>query len=162
MALHPARGAGAQAAPDRLARGALPIVDQTQRSDSRDCAGSAGPSGPGPAPVDNLASPLQPLIREAAVARKLTLNFLKTEAAAGAILALAALSAVIVANSPWAADYFAFLSGEHTLQVGSLVLTESVSEWIKEGLMTIFFFVVGLEIKYEIVRGELSEPRKLV
>ncbi len=96
------------------------------------------------------------------MARKLTLNFLKTEAAAGAILALAALSAVIVANSPWAADYFAFLSGEHTLQVGSLVLTESVSEWIKEGLMTIFFFVVGLEIKYEIVRGELSEPRKLV
>jgi Na+/H+ antiporter NhaA len=47
------------------------------------------------------------------------------------------------------------------VQVGPLILEMSISEWIKEGLMAIFFLVVGLEIKYEILRGELSDPRKL-
>ena len=95
------------------------------------------------------------------MARNLTLDFLKTEAGSGTVLGLAALSALIVANSPWSAAYFGWLKGEHILQVGPLVLEMSISEWIKEGLMAIFFLVVGLEIKYEILRGELSDPRKL-
>src|SRR5690606_9318861 len=98
---------------------------------------------------------------EAAVARKLTLDFLKTEAGSGAVLGLAALAALIVANSPLSAAYFGWLKSEHVLQVGPLVLELSVSEWIKEGLMAIFFLVVGLEIKYEILKGELSDPKKL-
>jgi len=95
------------------------------------------------------------------VARKLTLDFLKTEAGSGAVLGLAALAALIVANSPLSAAYFGWLKSEHVLQVGPLVLELSVSEWIKEGLMAIFFLVVGLEIKFEILKGELSDPKKL-
>ena len=95
------------------------------------------------------------------MARRLTLEFLKTEAGSGMLLGLAAVAALIVANSPLAPDYFAWLKSEHVLQLGPLRLEESVSNWIKEGLMSIFFLVVGLEIKHEILRGELSDPRKL-
>ena len=95
------------------------------------------------------------------MARNLTLDYLKTEAGSGTVLGLAALAALIVANSPWSSGYFGWLKGEHILQVGPLILEMSISEWIKEGLMAIFFLVVGLEIKYEILRGELSDPRKL-
>ncbi|RZJ42956.1 MAG: Na+/H+ antiporter NhaA [Brevundimonas sp.] len=95
------------------------------------------------------------------MARKLTLQFLKTEAGSGAVLGFAALAALFVANSPWAADYFGWLKSEHVVQLGPVMLELTVSEWIKEGLMAIFFLVVGLEIKYEILRGELSDPRKL-
>jgi len=95
------------------------------------------------------------------VASKLTLDFLKTETASGVALGLAAVAALIVANSPWAADYFHWLKSYQVLQLGPLRLEETVSDWIKEGLMAIFFLVVGLEIKYEILKGELSDPRKL-
>ncbi len=95
------------------------------------------------------------------VSRKATLDFLKTESAAGVFLGLAAMAALILANSPWSDLYFAWLKSVHVLQIGPLRLEESISNWIKEGLMAIFFLVVGLEIKFEIVRGELSDPKKL-
>ncbi|WP_439472560.1 Na+/H+ antiporter NhaA [Brevundimonas sp.] len=95
------------------------------------------------------------------MARKLTLEFLKTEAGSGTVLGFAALFALIIANSPWSKDYFGWLKSEHVVQLGPVLLELTVSEWIKEGLMAIFFLVVGLEIKYEILRGELSDPRKL-
>jgi NhaA family Na+:H+ antiporter len=95
------------------------------------------------------------------VARRLTLDFLKTEAASGAVLGLAAAAALVVANSPLSDAYFAWLKSEHLFQAGPLRLELTVSEWIKEGLMAVFFLVVGMEIKYEILRGELSDPRKL-
>ena len=95
------------------------------------------------------------------MARKFTLDFLKTEAASGSALALAAMAALIVANSPWSQDYFYWLKSVHALQIGPIRLEETISDWIKEGLMAIFFLVVGLEIKYEILRGELSDPKKL-
>lgn len=96
-----------------------------------------------------------------AMARRLTLDFLKTETASGVILTTAALLAVALANSPWADHYFAFIKHEITIQVGAFAETKPVYRWIKEGLMAIFFFVVGLEIKHEILRGELSNPRRL-
>jgi len=96
------------------------------------------------------------------VARKLTFDFLKTEAASGAVLGLAAIAALVVANSPLSEAYFHWLKSEHLFQAGPLQLELSVSEWIKEGLMAVFFLVVGLEIKYEILKGELSDPKKLV
>jgi Na+:H+ antiporter, NhaA family len=95
------------------------------------------------------------------VARKLTLDFLKTEAASGMVLGFAALAALVVANSPIAGDYFAWLKSYHVVQLGPIVIEQNISDWIKEGLMAVFFLVVGLEIKYEILRGELSDPRKL-
>ena len=95
------------------------------------------------------------------MARKITLDFLKTEAASGVVLGFAALAALIVANSPLSGTYFAWLKSEHVVQIGPLLLELSITEWIKEGLMAVFFLVVGLEIKYEILRGELSDPKKL-
>lgn len=95
------------------------------------------------------------------MARKITLDFLKTEAASGTLLGIAALLAVIVANSPLAGDYFGWLKSEHLVQIGPIRFQETISDWIKEGLMAVFFLVVGLEIKYEILRGELSDPRRL-
>jgi NhaA family Na+:H+ antiporter len=93
--------------------------------------------------------------------RKLTLDFLKTEAASGSVLALAAVVAVVLANSPWADSYFGLVHAKHTLQIGPFEETRSTLKWIKEGLMAIFFFVVGLEIKYEVLRGELSSLKKV-
>jgi NhaA family Na+:H+ antiporter len=90
-----------------------------------------------------------------------TLDFLKTEAASGAALALAAAIALILANSPWAGAYFHFVKAPFTIQFGPFEETKTVLKWIKDGLMAVFFFTVGLEIKYEVLRGELSNPRKL-
>jgi NhaA family Na+:H+ antiporter len=95
------------------------------------------------------------------MARAFTLDFLKTETASGAVLVLAAVAAVIAANSPFSESYFAFLKQPITLQAGGWEETQSLYEWVKEGLMAIFFFIVGLEIKYEVLRGELSNPGKL-
>ena len=95
------------------------------------------------------------------MATRITLDFLKTESASGMILAAAALTAIVLANSPWAGAYFGFIEAKFTIQLGGFVETHSVLDWIKEGLMAIFFFVVGLEIKYEIVKGELANPRRL-
>ena len=95
------------------------------------------------------------------MARRITLSFLRTEAASGVILTLAALAAIVLANSPWADGYFAFISHPFTIQIGAFHETKPVLKWVKEGLMAVFFFVVGLEIKFEILRGELSNPRRL-
>jgi len=78
-----------------------------------------------------------------------TLGFFRTEAGAGVLLALTALAAVVLANSPASAAYFAFVERPFTIRIGAFDHTESVLEWTKEGLMTLFFFIVGLEIKCE-------------
>lgn len=96
------------------------------------------------------------------MARRLTLDFLKTESASGLILATTAAAAILMANSPWAGAYFGFLETPFTVQVGAFRETLSVLDWVKQGLMAVFFFVVGLEIKYEILRGELANPRRLL
>ena len=95
------------------------------------------------------------------MAKRITLDFLKTESAAGLVLVGAALAAAVMANSPWSPAYFGFIRAPFTLQVGGFRETLSVLDWIKEGLMAVFFFVVGLEIKYEICKGELANPRRL-
>jgi NhaA family Na+:H+ antiporter len=95
------------------------------------------------------------------MARRITLDFLRTESASAVILAGAAGLAIGLANSRGAGAYFAFIEQPFTVQLGGFRETMSVFDWVKEGLMTIFFFVVGLEIKYEIVRGELANPRRL-
>jgi NhaA family Na+:H+ antiporter len=96
------------------------------------------------------------------MARRTTLDFLKTESASGLILVVAALAAIVLANSPWAHLYYGFIEAPFTVQVGAFRETRSTADWVKEGLMAVFFFVVGLEIKYEILRGELANPRRLI
>ena len=95
------------------------------------------------------------------MARRPTLDFLKTESGAGAILAVAALAAVIMANSRWAGAYFAFIDWPIAVRIGDFAQTRPVFGWVKDGLMAIFFLVVGMEIKFEVLRGELSSPRRL-
>jgi NhaA family Na+:H+ antiporter len=90
-----------------------------------------------------------------------TLDFLKTEAAGGAALVGAALAALIAANSPWANAYFRLIGTAITVQVGVFSESLSIQAWINDALMTLFFFVVGLEIKQQVFKGELSSPRKL-
>jgi NhaA family Na+:H+ antiporter len=95
------------------------------------------------------------------MAKRITLDFLRTESASGAILAAAALLAIVMANSPADGLYFRFLQAPFTIQLGGFAETHPVLDWVKEGLMAVFFFVVGLEIKYEVLRGELANPRRL-
>ena len=95
------------------------------------------------------------------MAKRITLDFLKTESAAGAILAAAAVLAIAMANSPADGLYFRFLQAPFTIQLGGFAETHPVLDWVKQGLMAVFFFVVGLEIKYEVLRGELANPRRL-
>jgi NhaA family Na+:H+ antiporter len=96
-----------------------------------------------------------------AMARRITLDFLNTESASGLILGAAALAGIALANSPWAGLYFRFLQAPFTIQVGAFTEVLPVLDWVKDGLMAVFFFVVGLEIKYEIIKGELANPRRL-
>ncbi len=80
---------------------------------------------------------------------------------AGAVLLMcAALVAVVWANSPWGETYVHLLHLEASVGVGDLALSKSVSHWINDGLMGIFFFLVGLEIKREVIAGDLSSIRK--
>jgi NhaA family Na+:H+ antiporter len=90
-----------------------------------------------------------------------TLAFLKTETGSGALLAATALLAIVWANSPWAGSYDALTHHMVAVRIGPFAEEMSVAGWVKNALMPIFFFVVGLEIKHEILRGELSNPRRL-
>ena len=83
-------------------------------------------------------------------------KFFRAEASAGIVLMITTAVAFAWANSSWSALYFHFWD----LPVGTLLLTKTLHHWINDGLMTIFFLVVGLEIKREMVFGELSSIRK--
>ncbi|NED99214.1 Na+/H+ antiporter NhaA [Phytoactinopolyspora halotolerans] len=85
--------------------------------------------------------------------------FLRVEAAGGIILLAAALIALFWANSPWSDTYESFWTTEFTLRIGEYELTEDLRHWVNDALMALFFFVVGLEIKYEMACGELRDPR---
>lgn len=93
--------------------------------------------------------------------KRFTLDFLKTEAGAGFLLAACALMAVVWANSPWASHYFHFIHQSERVAFLGWDKTWPVAEWVKEGLMAVFFFLVGMEIKFEVRRGQLSSPKTL-
>ncbi|HYD69855.1 Na+/H+ antiporter NhaA [Azospirillum sp.] len=87
-------------------------------------------------------------------------GFLQTEAAAGVVLMVTAAVAMLWANSPLAAAYEGFLHLHLGLTVGGAGLDKPLHFWINDGLMTIFFLLVGLEIKREVMEGELSTPAR--
>ena len=86
-------------------------------------------------------------------------RFLKIEAAAGLILLLATLAALILSNSAWSTPFLAFWETPIGLHFGSLDFTRSLRHWINDALMTLFFFVVALELKRELILGELRNLR---
>ncbi len=89
-------------------------------------------------------------------------DFLRIEAAGSILLLLATLAALLWVNLPvdgWAAGYDHFWHTPLVVELGDFRLEESLQHWVNDGLMTLFFFVVGLEIKYELVHGDLRDPR---
>jgi NhaA family Na+:H+ antiporter len=88
------------------------------------------------------------------------LEFTRIEAAGGILLLIAAVIAIIWANSPAFESYFTLFNTELDFAFGPIHLTETIKDLINDGLMAIFFFVVGLEIKRELVVGELNSVKK--
>jgi NhaA family Na+:H+ antiporter len=87
-------------------------------------------------------------------------RFARLEAAGGILLLICTAVAVVWANSPWRASYFDLWHTPVAIEIGAFTLSESLAHWVNDGLMAIFFFVVGLEIKRELIVGELASPRK--
>ena len=89
-------------------------------------------------------------------------DFLQKESAGGLLLVGAAVFAMVLVNSPLDFLYFALLDTPVSIQVGALILDKPLLLWINDGLMAVFFFLIGLEIKREVLEGELSDPARLV
>ncbi len=86
--------------------------------------------------------------------------FFKLESASGLVLLFAAVVALAISNSDYGTTYFSVLQKYITIGFGSFSLKLTVMHWINDVLMTIFFFLVSLEIKREMVQGELSNPKQ--
>jgi Na+:H+ antiporter, NhaA family len=87
-------------------------------------------------------------------------EYLRDEAAGGLVLMVAAALALIWANSPWQATYTALWETPLAVQLGRFGIEADLRDWVDDGLMTVFFLVVGLEIKRELVAGELATWRQ--
>jgi NhaA family Na+:H+ antiporter len=89
-------------------------------------------------------------------------SFTSSSASSGLLLLAAAIVALIWANSAWASTYAELWSSKLSISIGELSLSETLLHWINDGLMALFFLVVGLEIKRELLVGELDTPRGAV
>jgi NhaA family Na+:H+ antiporter len=85
---------------------------------------------------------------------------LKDETFAGALLMISALIAIIVANSSQSSWYFDLLSTK--FEIPFLALNLTITHWVSDGLLAIFFFIAGLELKHELVHGSLSEKNRAI
>ena len=85
-------------------------------------------------------------------------RFLNVESTGGILLFLMAAIALVLTNSPFAIPYENFFITPLNIKVGGLLLDRSLLFWINEGLMSLFFLLVGLELKREFSVGELREP----
>lgn len=88
--------------------------------------------------------------------------FFEFEAAGGIVLALAAIAAMIIANTPLNAWYESFIHAPVAIQMGDFKIAKDAHHWINDGLMAIFFFLVGLELKREVLIGELSNVKQII
>ena len=88
-------------------------------------------------------------------------DFLKMEAASGILLIAASIIALILANSPLSIYYDRFLDIPVHIRIGTFEISKPSLLWINDGLMAIFFFLIGLELKRELIEGELSDIRKV-
>src|SRR3982074_498151 len=89
-------------------------------------------------------------------------EFLRLEAAGGFLLFGAAVLALILANTPLAWLYHGLLDTPAAVQVGALKIAKPLLLWINDGLMAIFFLLIGLEVKREVLEGHLSKPSQIV
>lgn len=103
---------------------------------------------------------LAPLMRLAELARRPVDRFLQVQAASGLVLLGCAAVAMVAANSPWRDAWFSFWNAPLGVRVGPFAFERSLLWVVNDGLMVIFFFVVGLEIRREVHQGELSTMRR--
>lgn len=87
-------------------------------------------------------------------------RFMSNSTTSGIMLFSSALLAMVLANSPWSDGFHHLWEVEFGFSFNGQSISKSLHHWINDGLMAVFFFVVGLELKREIIAGELSEPRK--
>lgn len=89
-------------------------------------------------------------------------QFIQSQSIGGVVLALAAVLALVISNSPWSGLYREFLQWPGELRVGNdaLLLSKSLLHWVNDLWMAVFFFLVGLEIKRELLEGELASVRQ--
>jgi len=128
---------------------AFPVVDEDKRL-------------LGVVDVDLYTEQLSQLDQATAVGRLVAplVRFLHIESSGGLVLLAFTAVALVLANSPLAERFHSFWETPVGFTVGGFVLIKPLLLWINDGLMTLFFFVVGLEIKREILTGELADPRK--
>ena len=112
----------------------------------------------GPWDVESLMTEIQKPL--GVQVRNLFQRFTRIQASGGILLILTTLTALILANSGFAEQYAAFWKTDLSITFGGQGLTKYLLKWINDGLMVIFFFVVGLEIKREVTVGELASSRK--
>ena len=115
---------------------------------------------PGPRPNPDINAPWSRSDRP--VPRRLLRplqEFLETSTASGVVLLGAVVLALVWVNSPWDGSYTSLLSTPISVGVGDFIVAGDLHFWINEGLMALFFLVVGLEIKRELTTGELRRPR---
>ena len=117
------------------------------------------PPGPSPLP-SSPPEAWEPLLRFARLAGRPLERFLRIEAASGILLLVAAAAALAWANSPWAESYVHLWHTPLGIRIGGFTFERSLEWVVNDGLMVIFFFVVGMEIRREIHHGELSEWRR--
>jgi Na+/H+ antiporter 1 len=86
-------------------------------------------------------------------------DFAHKQSSGGIVLIVVTVVALVWANSPWGASYAALWGSKLTVGLGDFSLSKDLTHWINDGLMAIFFLVVGLEIKREVLVGELSSVR---
>jgi len=89
-------------------------------------------------------------------------GFFRQESSGGIMLMLAALLALLLANSPLQNQYKLLLDTPVEIRIGNLEIAKPLLLWINDGLMAVFFFLVGLELKRELVEGELSNKRNII
>ena len=117
------------------------------------------PPGPGPSP-SSPPEAWEPLLRFARLAGRPLERFLRIEAASGVLLLVAAAVALVWANSPWSESYVHLWHTPLGIRLGTFTFERTLEWFVNDGLMVIFFFVVGMEIRREIHHGELSEWRR--
>ena len=88
------------------------------------------------------------------------LRFIHKSSTSGIVLFASAFVAIILSNSPWSESFHHIWETEFSIGFNGRMLSKSLHHWINDGLMAVFFFVVGLELKREIMAGELSTPSK--
>lgn len=87
-------------------------------------------------------------------------QFMEMEASGGIVLVLASIAALFAANSAFSGNYQAFLDAQFTISLNDVGLSKPLILWINDGLMAVFFFLVGLEIKREVMEGALSSVKQ--